>query len=118
MDLREYTGKVIVDNGRNYSKPDIRAVNGFGLKIRNSLIWDCEKMRGEPVELACPFCDKGKIQCWYIPGAVSVKQNRSRVLKGSQKVKSSDVWLVQSDCSVCGKSKEDVEKELVKRKII
>jgi hypothetical protein len=32
------------------------------------------KMRGEPVELDCPFCGKGKIQAWYIPGAITVKK--------------------------------------------
>jgi hypothetical protein len=40
VDLREYTGKVIVGNGRNYSKYHIRAVNGFGLRTGSILIWD------------------------------------------------------------------------------
>lgn len=75
-------------------------------------------MRGQYEELSCPFCDKGKIQAWYIPGAISVRQNRSRVLKGSQKVKSSDVWMIQSGCSICGKSSDEVEKELKKKNII
>jgi len=71
-------------------------------------------MRGEPVELACPFCDKGKIQCWYIPGAVSVKRSGARSLPGkTSKHKSSDVWLIQSGCNACGKSQEEVEKKLI-----
>jgi hypothetical protein len=70
-------------------------------------------MRGEPVELTCPFCDKGRIQCWFIPGAISVKISGARSLPGkTSKHKSSDVWLVQSGCSVCGKTQEEVEKKL------
>ena len=70
-------------------------------------------MRGEPLELACPFCDKGKIQCWYIPGAVQEKHSgRSSLGSGKSIKKSSDVWLIQSGCSVCGKSREEVEKKL------
>ena len=70
-------------------------------------------MRGEPLELSCPYCDKGKIQCWYIPGAWSHKMKRTKTLPGSGSVsKSSDVWLIQSGCSKCGKSVAEVEKEL------
>ena len=75
-------------------------------------------MRGEPVELSCPFCDKGKIQCWFIPGAISVRQKRSRVMRGNEKSKSSDVWLIQSSCSICGKSQEEVEEKLREKGII
>lgn len=76
-------------------------------------------MRGEPVELACPFCDKGKIQCWFIPGAWSVKRKSTKTLPGRGTItRSSDVWLIQSGCSVCGKSEEEVEKELRKKGII
>jgi hypothetical protein len=39
-------------------------------------------MRGEPVELACPFCDKGKIQCWYIAGVWGQKMKRTKTLPG------------------------------------
>jgi hypothetical protein len=70
-------------------------------------------MRGQYEELGCPFCDKGKIQCWYIPGAWSHKMKRTKTLPGSGSVsKSSDVWLIQSGCLKCGKSVEEVEKEL------
>ena len=70
-------------------------------------------MRGEPVELACPFCDKGMIQCWFIPGAWSHKMKRTKTLPGSGSVsKNADTWLIQSSCSVCGKSVEEVEKKL------
>lgn len=69
-------------------------------------------MRGEPVELACPFCDKGKIQTWYIPSSYSIKQSRSRVIRGNQKQRNPDVWLIKSGCNVCGKSLEEVEKKL------
>jgi len=75
-------------------------------------------MRGEPVELACPFCDKGKIQCWYIPASFSVKQSRSRVIHGNKIVKSADIWLIKSGCSVCDKSAEEVEKKLKEEGVI
>jgi len=76
-------------------------------------------MRGEPVELACPFCDKGIILCWHIPSSISQK-NRSSATFGKvrEKVRNPDVWLIQSGCSVCKKSAEEVEKELRKKNII
>lgn len=76
-------------------------------------------MRGEHTELSCPFCDKGIIQCLYIPGAVSVKRSGTRSLPGkTSKHKSSEIWMINSGCSVCGKSKEEVEKKLKESNII
>lgn len=75
-------------------------------------------MVGQYEMLSYPFCDKGRIDCLHFPSVVSVKRNRSRVLKGSQKVKSSDVWIIKSGCSVCGKSQEEVEKKLKQDEII
>jgi hypothetical protein len=76
-------------------------------------------MRGEPVELACPFCDKGKIQCWYIPGAISVRNKSTSTFgKVKQKSKSNDIWLIKSGCNVCNKTSEEVEKELKSKGII
>ena len=70
-------------------------------------------MRGEYTELPCPFCDKGVIKAFYIPGAVSFKRSGSTSLPGkTSKHKSSDTWLIQSGCSACGKSPEEVEKKL------
>jgi len=76
-------------------------------------------MRGQYEELSCPFCDKGRIQAWYIPGAWSVKRTGKTSLPGSKRVsKSSEVWLIKSGCPLCGKSQEEVEKELRKRGMI
>lgn len=76
-------------------------------------------MRGQYEELSCPFCDKGIISCWYIKGAWGEKHSgRSSLGRGKSVYKSSDIWLVKSGCSVCGKSKEEVEKELKKDGII
>jgi len=76
-------------------------------------------MRGQYEELSCPFCDKGKIKCWYIPGVWSQKRVVTGSLPGKRSVrKSSDIWIIQSGCSVCGKSQEEVEKELRKKGII
>ena len=70
-------------------------------------------------ELSCPFCDKGRITCGYVAGAWSVKSTGRTSLPGNKtKHKSSDVWLIQSGCSACGKSQEDVEKELKEKDII
>jgi hypothetical protein len=78
-----------------------------------------DKMRGQYEELACPFGDKGKIQAWYIPGAISVKRSSSRALPGKfSKTKSSDIWIIKSGCSVCGKSVEEVEKKLKENGIL
>ncbi|MEM5882974.1 MAG: hypothetical protein QXQ77_01895 [Candidatus Aenigmatarchaeota archaeon] len=75
-------------------------------------------MRGEYTELTCPFCDKGRIQAWYIPGAVSVKRGSCRGLPKFTRHKSPDVWIIKSGCDVCGKSQEEVEKELRRKGII
>lgn len=76
-------------------------------------------IRGQYEELNCPFCDKGKIQCFFIPGAWSHKMKRTKTLPGSGSVsKSADVWLIQSGCKNCSKSQEEVEKELRRKNII
>jgi len=70
-------------------------------------------MRGRYEELSCPFCDKGKIQAWYIPGAWTIKRRKTASLPGTKAVKkSADVWIIKSGCSICGKSQEEVEKKL------
>jgi len=76
-------------------------------------------MRGEYEELICPFCDKGIIQAWHIPASVSIKLRRTASLPGSKSYqKNPDIWLIKSGCSACGKSQEEVEKELRKQGII
>lgn len=73
-------------------------------------------MAGQYEELSCPFCDKGRIACLYFPGAWSHKMKRTKTLPGSGSVsKSSDTWLIKSGCSICGKTQEEVEKELRKQ---
>jgi hypothetical protein len=69
--------------------------------------------------LPCPFCDKGQIECGYIPSVWGEKR-RGRNALGSGKAitKSSEEWLIKSGCNVCGKSTEEVEKELRKQNII
>jgi hypothetical protein len=62
---------------------------------------------------------KGKIQCWFIPGAISVRRSGARSLPGkTSKNKSSDVWVIQSGCSICGKSSDEVEKKLREEGIV
>ncbi len=70
-------------------------------------------------ELACPFCDKGRIGCLFFAGAWQEKRTgRNALGSGKSVTKSSDVWIVQSGCSVCGKSQEEVEKRLKQEGII
>jgi len=70
-------------------------------------------------ELPCPFCDKGRIACGYIPSVWSQKSHGKNALgSGKRKIKSNEEWLIQSGCSVCGKSQEEVEEKLKKDGII
>lgn len=76
-------------------------------------------MRGNYEELPCPFCDKGRITCWFIKGAWGEKRKTTSTFGKAKFVsKSSDVWIIKSGCSVCGKSQEEVEKELKKQGMI
>lgn len=76
-------------------------------------------MRGQYEELACPFCDKGRIACLYFPGIWGEKRTgRSSLGSGKSITKSSEQWVIQSGCSVCGKSQDEVEKRLRDNKII
>jgi hypothetical protein len=76
-------------------------------------------MRGEPIELSCPFCDKGKIQCWYIPSTTSFRSRSTATFgKTTKRIKSPDIWMIKSGCPSCGKSAEEVEKEFKNRGII
>lgn len=76
-------------------------------------------MTAQYEELSCPFCDKGRIACLYFPSQWSVKAKRTKTLPGGGSVsKSAEVWLIQSGCKFCGKSAEEVEKELRRKEII
>ena len=76
-------------------------------------------MRSEYTELACLFCDKGKIQAWYIPGAWTEKRTgRSSLGRGRSVIKSTDIWLIKSGCNVCGELQEEIEKELRRKGVI
>lgn len=76
-------------------------------------------MRGEHTELSYPFCDKGKIQAWYIPGTTTIKKIVTATLGSRiQKRKTNYIWIIKSGCNVCEKSQEQVEKEFKKQNII
>ncbi len=76
-------------------------------------------MAGQYEILNCPFCEKGQISCLYFPSVSSVKIRRTATF-GTKKdrTKSADIWIIKSGCSSCGKSIEDVEKELRRLDII
>ena len=69
--------------------------------------------------LPCPFCEKGRIQCLYFP-SVSSERRRTSATFGAKKERSrtSETWIIQSGCSVCKKSVEEVEKELKRKGVI
>jgi len=49
----------------------------------------------------------------YFPSQFSVKRSGARSLPGKTSIhKSSEEWIIQSGCSNCGKSQEEVEKKL------
>jgi hypothetical protein len=76
-------------------------------------------MRGEYEELICPFCGKGKIIALHFPSVWQEKRSITATFGSRRRLsKSKDVWIIQSGCSICGKSKEEVEKELKNRNII
>lgn len=76
-------------------------------------------MAGQYETLSCPFCDKGRIQCLYFPGAIGQRTRASATFgKIKERRKSSETWLIQSGCTVCGKSQEEVERELKNKEII
>jgi hypothetical protein len=61
----------------------------------------------------CPFCGENSISVVRFPKSVSVKCSKTASLPGSKGFHvSPDVYLVQSGCSKCGKSAEDVENKL------
>lgn len=73
-------------------------------------------MVGQYEILSCPFCKKGEIQCLYFPGAVSEQRRKTASLPGGKSFhKSAETWIIQSGCKVCGKTEEEVEKELRKQ---
>ena len=61
----------------------------------------------------CSFCGESTISVIHFPKSVSVKRSRTASLPGSKGFHvNRDVYLVQSGCSKCGKSSEEVEKKL------
>lgn len=62
--------------------------------------------------LSCPFCNNGEINCLFVPSSLTYKRKGRNSLGGGKSItRSSEVWIVQSGCSRCGKSQEEVEKE-------
>jgi hypothetical protein len=76
-------------------------------------------MRGEYTELAYPFCDKRKIETWRIPSVwIEKRTGKSSLGKGKSVKKTSEIWIIKSGCNICGKSAEEVKKELKRKQII
>lgn len=69
--------------------------------------------------LMCPFCQKDTISGRYFPSAVSFKRGSTASLPGKGSFhKSKESWIIESGCSNCGKSKDDVIEEMQKKDMI
>ena len=69
--------------------------------------------------LSCPFCQKNTISCLYFPSAIKVKIRSTATFgKTTKRTKSAEIWVIQSGCSNCNKSLEEIEKKLKEDKII
>lgn len=70
-------------------------------------------------QLPCPFCKDGLINCMYVPSVWGEKRGgRTSLGSGKRITKSREQWIIQSGCSKCGKSQEEVEKELRAKEMI
>jgi hypothetical protein len=76
-------------------------------------------MVGQYEELSCPFCKKGRISRLHIPSTKSFMNERSATFGSKTKVsKTTDIWLIKTGCNLCGKSSDEVEKELKRQNLI
>lgn len=67
----------------------------------------------------CPFCNKGDIQLTHFLGATRIKIKKTATFGSkTQKTRTSDTWIVSSNCSVCGKNSQEIEKKLKEDDII
>ncbi|MEM5799637.1 MAG: hypothetical protein QXZ43_03145 [Candidatus Aenigmatarchaeota archaeon] len=73
-------------------------------------------MRGSYEEIKCPFCDKGKIKCWYLPSSTKIRRLSGSFGKRYDVSKSAESWIIQSDCNICKRTREEIEKVLKKGK--
>jgi transcription elongation factor Elf1 len=61
----------------------------------------------------CPFCGQNTISVIHFPKSVSIKRSKTASLPGSKGFHvSPDVYVVQSGCSKCGNSAEEVERKM------
>lgn len=63
----------------------------------------------------CPFCGKNTIQILYFPSSARPYKTTWGGSKPGYKVSKEQI-IVQSGCKECGKSQEEVEKELFRNK--
>lgn len=62
-------------------------------------------------EVPCPFCGS-KILCNYIPSSFSTKRTSCRAGKGVKTSKTKEEWNIQSDCSNCGKTANEIKRAM------
>jgi heterodisulfide reductase subunit B len=60
----------------------------------------------------CPFCHNKTIKIMHKEGSFSAQRTRCRAGRSTQYIKNPERNEILSGCSICGKSKEDVEKAL------
>jgi NACalpha-BTF3-like transcription factor len=66
----------------------------------------------------CPFCKKDAVKAIYYPPVLQMKKSRSAAAGTKTKFyHTKERWEIISDCSNCGKSKEEIIKALKEKKI-
>jgi ferritin-like protein len=63
-------------------------------------------------EITCPFCEKGKIKVRYIPKMLVTRYSHASSNRKSYSYFKNEKYTVISNCHICGKTKEKIEKFL------
>lgn len=66
--------------------------------------------RHDEVEIECPFCGKGKIKMYHKEGYIQSKASSISSGKKFTGHKVDDSYVVQNNCSNCGKTKKEIER--------
>jgi hypothetical protein len=74
--------------------------------------------RIECEEIPCPFCN-GEIPVGLVRGCWTEKRHVTATFGARHdKRKTKDVFIIHTGCKNCGKSKEEIEKELKRKNMI
>lgn len=66
----------------------------------------------------CPFCDKGEINLLHFPETWTAKRSYAAGKSKASGYLTKAEYVVQTDCPVCHKKADEIEKELKRQNII